>query len=287
MSENLTEELFQYEVITGDEITTTAQKNIYCALNILSEFFDVPTCTFVKNGLMFATALGDTTNTAYLKAFDCDPLSTFGACVAFSSDVDTETARHIKSCAIPMVIAPNYDDNALDILTNECETIVIKLNSQLKEYKSYEFENNYKTPIGTIIEEQRNKIELDKNTFKISTKTNPTSEQIEDAIFAWKTSKYLTPISISVVKDFKTISIFQAQTNAQAGVEYALNYACDSSKEAVLHISDNVITESIIHAAAQARIGLIIYSGGEFTDIKINNLADKYNIAILTTGINF
>lgn len=285
MSEILSEELFQYEVITGDEITTIAQKNIYCALNILSEFFDVPTCTFIKNGLMFATALGDTTNSAYLKAFDCDPLSTFGACVAFSSSVDAETARHIKSCAIPMVIAPDFDDTALDILSNEGETIVIKLNSQLKEYKSYEFENNYKTPIGTIIETTKNKLELDKNTFKVVTKTKPTTEQIEDAIFAWKTAKYLTPISVSVVKDFKTISIFQAQTNSQNAIEYALNYACDSSKEAVLHISDNTITESIIHAAAQARIGLIIYSGGEFTDIKINNLADKYNIAILTTGI--
>ena len=285
MSEILTEELFQYEVITGDEITATAQKNIYCALNILSEFFDVPTCTFVKNGLMFATALGDTTNSAYLKAFDCDPLSTFGACVAFSYSVDAETARHLKSCAIPMVIAPEYDDTALDILSNECETIVIKLNSQLKEYKSYECENNYKTPIGTILETTKNKLELDKNTFKVVTKTKPTTEQIEDAIFAWKTAKYLTPISVSIVKDFKTISIFQAQTNSQNAIEYALNYACDSSKEAVLHISDDTITESIIHAAAQARIGLIIYSGGEFTDIKINNLADKYNIAILTTGI--
>ena len=287
MSENFNEELFQYEVITEDEISPNAQKNIYCALNVLSEFFDVPTCVFVKNGIIFATAIGNNTNSAYLKAFDCDPLSTFGATVAFSNIVDSETAKHIKSCAIPMVIAPDFEDTALDILTNESETIIIKLNSQLKTYKQFNCENTYQTPIGTITEETKNKIELDKNTFKIVTKTKPTTEQIEDAIFAWKISKYLIPANVTVVKDFKTISIFQSQTNLQSAVEYALNFACDSSKEAIIHISENTLTESTIHAIAQARIGLIIYSGGEYTDIKINNLADKYNIAILTTGIKF
>jgi len=287
MSELLNDELFQYEVITNDELTTKAQKDIYATLNVLSEFYDVPTCVFVKNGNIFATALGENTNSAYLKAFDCDPLSTFSACVAFSSTVDTETARHLKSCAIPMVIAPEFEDTALDILTNETETIIIKINTPLKSYKTYESQTTIKTAFAEIIEESKNKIELDKNTFKIVTKTKPTTEQIEDAIFTWKISKYLHPLNVTIAKDFKTISIFQAQTSSQNAVEYALNYACDSSKEAVLHISDDIITESIIHAAAQARIGLIIYSGGEFTDIKINNLADKYNIAILTTGIKF
>ncbi len=278
-------ELFQYEILTGDELNTKALININILCNVLNEFYDVSACAFAKNGIIFSAALGKNTNDAYLKAFDCDPLSTFSASVGFSSIVDTETAKHLKSIAIPMIIAPDFEDTAIDILTQDCETILIKLTNPLKEYKTFDTETIYNTPIGEIHQEGKNKIELDKNTFKIVTKTKPTTEQIEDAIFTWKISKYLIPLNVTVAKDFKTLSIFQAQSNEQTAVEHALNFACDSSKNAVLHISDENLNDGIIHAAAQARIGLIIYSGGEFNDIKINNLADKYEIAILTTGI--
>lgn len=282
----MNEELFQYEVITGDELSSNALENLHRICDILSEFFDVPACTFVKNGNIFAAALGKDSNDAYLKAFDCDPLSSFSACVGFSAAVDAETAKHLQSYAIPMIVAPDFEDTAVDILTQETETILVKLVSPLKSYKAYEQEIVLTTPFGEIRRPAKNNVELNKDTFKIATKTKPTTEQIEDAIFAWKISKYLAPISAMVAKDFKTISIFQAQSNAQCAVEYALNFACDSSKNAVLHLGDSNLTESIIHAAAQGRIGLIIYSGGEYNNIKTNALADKYNIAILTTGIN-
>lgn len=283
MDEN--KEFFQYEVITGDSLSTKALHNLNAIGNVLSEFFDVPACTFVKNGIIFAAALGKDSNDAYLKAFDCDPLSSFAASVGFSSTVDTETAKHLQSYGIPMIVAPDFEDTAIDILTADSETILVKLITPLKSYKNFEQETVINTAFGEIHEESKNKIELNKDTFKVVTKTKPTTEQIEDAIFVWKISKYLAPINVTVGKDFKALSIYQAQANAQAAVEHALNFACDSSKNAVLHISDTTLTEGIIHAAAQGRIGLIIYSGGEFNDIKINALADKYNIAILTTGI--
>ncbi|MCM1009819.1 MAG: hypothetical protein NC390_02935 [Fusobacterium sp.] len=282
----MNEDLFQYEVITGDELNANALGNLHIICDVLSEFFDVPACAFVKNGNLFAAALGKETNDAYLKAFDCDPLSTFSASVGFSSTVDAETAKHLQSYAIPMVVAPDFEETAVEILS-ESETILVKLTTPLKSYKTFEQKTVITTPFGEICKMSKNKVELNKDTFKIATKTKPTTEQIEDAIFAWKISKYLAPISVAVAKDFKTISIFQAQSNAQCALEYALNFACDSSKNAVLHLSDDLLTESIIHAAAQARIGLIIYSGGDadFRELKLNNLADKYEIAILTTGL--
>lgn len=281
------EELYQFEILTGDNLSAKALKDLQIATNVLSEFFDVPACTFVKNGFVFATALGKDTNDAYLKAFDCDPLSTFSASVAFSSTVDVETAKHLQSYSIPMIIATDFDNNAIDILTQNSETILVKLVSPLKDYKKFAQSEFSISPFGVLTSTSKNNIELNKDTFKVVTKTKPTTEQLEDAIFAWKNSKYLAPMNVVVAKDFKTISIFQAQPCAQSAVEYALNFACDSSKNAILCLSENYLTESIIHAAAQSRIGLIIYSGGEFNDIKISNLADKYNISILTTGIKF
>lgn len=283
----MNEDLFQYEVINSAELSEKGLCDLHAIANVLSEFFDVPACTFVKNGFIFAAALGKSSNDAYLKAFDCDPVSSFSACVGFSSTVDAETAKHLQSYAIPMIAAPDFEDTAADILTQNTNTILVKLISPLKTYKTFEQGKVLNTPFGEIQTEGKNKLELNKDTFKVATKTKPTTEQIEDAIFAWKIAKYLAPVSVTVAKDFKALSIFQAQPNAQSAVEHALNFACDSSKNAVMHVSDDVLTEGIIHAAAQGRIGLIIYSGGDadFRELKINNLADKYNIAILTTGI--
>lgn len=280
----MNEELFQYEVITGNELSAKALENLHTICDILSEFFDVPACAFVKNGNLFAAALGKDSNDAYLKAFDCDPLSAFSSSVSFSATVDAETAKHLQSYAIPMVVALDFDETAIEILS-ESTTILIKLTTPLKSYKAFEQGTVITTPFGEIHQVSKNKLELNKDTFKIATKTKPSTEQIEDAIFIWKISKYLVPISVAVAKDFKTLSILQTQANSQCAVEHALNFACDSSKNAVLHLSDDLLTESIIHASAQSRIGLIIYSGGEYNNIKINALADKYNIAILTTGI--
>ena len=281
----MSEDLFEYEVLTGENLSLQAVVDLHAISNVLSEFFDVPACTFVKNGFVFSAALGKSSNDAYLKAFDCDPLSSFTASVGFSSTVDAETAKHLQSYAIPMIVAVDFDAEAVDILTQNSETILIKLLSPLKSYKAYEQAVVTHTPFGEIRAESKNKIELDKNTFKIATKTKPTTEQIEDAIFAWKIAKYLSPICAMAAKDFKTLSIYQAQANCQNAVEHVLNFACDNSKNAVLYVSDDNLTEAIIHAAAQGRIGLIIYSGGKHLNMKINNLADKFNIAILTTGI--
>lgn len=281
----MSEDLFQYEIINSESLSTKALRNLHTITDVLSEFFDVPACTFVKNGFVFSAALGKDSNEAYLKAFDCDPLSSFSACVGFSSTVDAETAKHLQSYAIPMIVAPDFEDTAIDILTEDGNSIIVKLGTPLKSYKNFEQEAILNTPFGEICEETKNKLELNKETFKVVTKTKPTTEAIEDAIFAWKISKYLAPLNVIVAKDFKTSAILQAQANSQSATEYALNFACDSSKNAVLSLSENLLTEGVLHAAIQARISLIIYSGGEFNNIKLNALADKYNIAILTTGI--
>ena len=113
----------------------------------------------------------------------------------------------------------------------------------------------------------------------------PTKEQIEDAIFAWKVVKYAKTNSAVIARDFKTVAISQGQTNAIVAVEQALNYACDNSKEAVLASDATIHAEDCIYSAVQGRISLIIQPGGSVKDQKIIETCDKYGIAMITTGI--
>ena len=76
--------------------------------------------------------------------------------------------------------------------------------------------------------------ELDKDTFKVVTKTKPDSDVIEDLIFAWKIAKHVKSNAIVIAKDFKTLGIAGGNTSRVESCEIALNKACDGSKDAVL-----------------------------------------------------
>lgn len=276
--------LADYEVCAGGDLSYLNIINITQAMNIVSEFFDVNAAVIVKNGTTCGVALGKNIYDAYTKAFDCDPVSAFFGTIGFSKKVDVETAKHISSMAVEAVIAPDFEPQALKLLSETRFTKVVKLNTPLEEYRSWACEDIMMTPFGTLIQD-KNKSELDKDLFKVVTKTKPMAEQIEDAIFAWKIAKHTKSSSAVIAKDFKTVAIGQGQPNSVSVVEQALNFACDGSKNAVLAFDEPIPTAECIYAAAQGRIGLIIQPGGALKDAEIIAAADKYNIVMITTGV--
>ena len=276
--------MVDYEIISGENLTYNDILNLSAAVNIVSEFYDVNAVAFVKRGKPCGVALGRTSYDAYTKAFDCDPISAFYGVIAFSSIVDFDSAKHIDSMSVSVVIAPDFEPKALDVLKINPEIKLVKLITPLSEYKSYVDEEIKITPFGTLVQDA-NLSELNKDTFKVVTVQKPTPEQIEDAIFAWKVAKHAKSNAVVIAKDFKTIAIAQGQTNSLSAVDLALNMACDGAKNAVLASDDWLPAEDSIHAAVLARIGLIIHSGGSITDEKVIKVADKYNMAMITTGI--
>jgi len=273
-----------YEILWGKELSYNNILDMTAAVNIVSEFYDVPAAAIVKHTMPCGVALGRDLNDAYQKAFDCDPISAFGGIVAFSQGVNEEIAKHLNSVFLEVVIAPDFDDNALEILKSKKNLRIVKLNTKLEEYKLLQNEEIKITPFGVLIQEQDNK-ELDKDTFKVVTKTKPTAEQIEDAIFAWKVAKHAKSNAIVIVKDFKTLAIGQGQTSRICAMEWALNYACDGTKDAVVASDGFLPAVDNIQAAVQGRIGLIIQPGGSIKDNEVIAEADKYNLAMITTGI--
>lgn len=276
--------LIDYEVLFDKELSFNNILNVTEAVNIVSEFYDVNCVAIIRHDKPCGVALGRSLYDAYTKAFDCDPVSSFYGVVGFSKSVDAEVAKHLNSMAVEVVVAPDFDADALKLFEDNPEIKLVKLNTSLKEYRRLIVEEVIITPFGALVQD-RNTSELNKEMFKVVTKEKPTAEQIEDAIFAWKTVKHAKTNAAVVARDFKTSAISQGQTNAMSAVESALNYACDNSKDAIL-ASDTVLTaEDCIYSAVQARIGLIIQPGGSIKDQKIIEVCDKYGIAMITTGI--
>jgi len=98
-------------------------------------------------------------------------------------------------------------------------------------------------------------------------------------------AKHAKSNAIVIAKDFKTLAIGQGQTNRVCAMEWALDYACDGSKDAVIASDGFFPAIDNIQAAAQGRIALIIQPGGSIKDKDIIAEADKYKISMITTGI--
>lgn len=273
-----------YEILWGKELSYNNILDITAAVNIASEFYDVSAAAIVKHTAPCGVALGKNIFDACQKALDCDPISAFGGIVALTKEVDEQTAKLLNSIFLEVIIAPDFDEEALEILKSKKNIRLIKLNTSLEDYKKISNEEIKITPFGVLIQETDKK-ELDKDTFKVVTKAKPTAEQIEDAIFAWKIAKHAKSNAIVIAKDFKTLAIGQGQTSRICAMEWALNYACDEAKDAVAASDGFFPAIDNVQAAAQCRIGLVIQPGGSIKDNEVIAEADKLGISMITTGI--
>lgn len=258
------------------ELSYTDILNLTLALNVASEFYDVCATVLVKNNTLTGVALGATMFDSFSKAIDCNPIDSICGVVAVTKTADVDLVRLLTSQHV--LAAPDFTAEAENFLDSK-KIKYVKLNTPLNEYKNYLSEEIVVTPFGTVVQE-KNKKELDKESFKVVSKTKPTVEQIEDAIFAWKITKYIRSAGVVVAKDFKTSGIAQGiQTPA---FEYALDKSCEQAKEAVL-ATDVPMTVHDLNVAVQDRISLIIQPGIAPDVLK---QADKFEVAMITTGIS-
>ena len=273
-----------YEVLGGKELSYNNIVDVTAALNIVSEFFDVNAAVIIKHTNPSGVALGKTLEEAWDRALDCDPLSAFGGIVAFSKKVDLNIAQKLTKMFLEVVIAPDFEEGAIEQFKTKKNLRIIKINTPLEKYKQFTEKEIKLTPFGALVQDKDIK-ELDVETFKVVTKEKPTAEMIEDMVFAQKIAKHLKSNAIVIAKDLKTIGICGGQTSRVGAVEIALMRVTDSAKDAILASDGFFPATDNITVAAQHRIKGIIQPGGSIKDKEVIDLADKLNICMITTGI--
>ena len=278
------ESSIDWEILNGTELTYKNYLDMTMLVEILGEFFDVFATAMTKSGLICGVALGKTLVDSYAKSVDSNPIGAIGSCVGFSKIVDERTAKKIAQSQFELVLAIGYDNEALDILKKKEALKIVKINTPLEEVKILVSQELKITPFG-VLEQDADRADFKKDSFKVQTKKKPEQEQLEDAIFAFKVAKYAKSNAVVIAKDFKTLSIGQGETSFAEACQGAMDYACDSTKDAVIATDSAINNIDVIHAAARGRIALIIQSGGTLNDKKIAEQCDKYEISMVTTGI--
>ena len=273
-----------YEMVNNTKLSYNNILDCTTALEIASEFFDVAGCVIVKHTNPCAVALAQDIEGAFDKALDSDPISIFNGVAVFTRGVELSLAKKINAVSIEVVIAPSFSEEALEEFKKKKGIKLIKLNTPLKDVLNFQDEEIKLTPFGALIQE-KNKLCLNVDSFKVVSKKKPEQEELEDMIFAFKVVKHVKSSGIVIAQNLRTIGIGSGQSNNVISTEIAINRVCDSPKGSVIASDGCFSSIHSIQIASQNRISGIIQPAGSIKDKEIIAYADKMGISMVATGI--
>jgi len=258
--------------------------NIYdleSAVSLVNEFTD-NCCVIVKHGNPCGVACSKIQHIAYDKALKCDEVSAFGGVIAFNSKVTEKTAKMISKIFTEVVIAPDFESEAKDLLSQKKNLILIKYKRSKNSTKF-----NIKSTENFILVQERNKKIVKRKDLDFKTKEIPNKKSIKDMLFAFTVSKYVNSNAIVLATGLKTIGIGVGQTSRIDSTKLAINKAKKKYKgDSIVLASDGFFPfPDIVKLCSKNNIKYIIQPGGSINDKNVIEEADKLNLSIVFTNI--
>ena len=283
-----------YTSIQGTEGTLTAAVQLHGkelsynnigdtdgALETLKEF-DEPTIVASKHANPCGVGSAATIAEAYRKAYEADPVSIFGGIVASNREIDAETAGEMAKIFLEVIIAPSFSKEALEILTKKKNIRLLQLENTGKKNKSA---SKAKTVLGGLLIQDLDTQLLNEEDLKVVTKRQPTEAEMKDLLFAWKVVKHAKSNGIAIAKNLTTTGVGPGQVSRIWALENAIRQGGDRIQGSVLASDAFFPFSDCVEAAHQAGITAIIQPGGSVRDQESIDAADKYDIAMIFTGM--
>jgi phosphoribosylaminoimidazolecarboxamide formyltransferase/IMP cyclohydrolase len=260
------------------------------ARRLLDEF-DRPACVIVKHNNPCGTAIAETVNEAYEKAFACDPLSAFGGVIVFNRKVDGALARRLHEQFIEVLLAPGFDSAAIDVLTQKESVRILELEPEESlDYTA--LERDVKRVRGGLLVQEPDRIEEDRESMTVPTVRQPSEEQWDDLIFAWKVCRHVRSNAIVFAKDGATIGIGAGQMSRVDSVRIAIDKARGAFEDgADEKLRDSAVASDAFYpfpdgpvTAIAAGATALIQPGGSKRDGEVIAACDAAEAAMVFTG---
>ena len=261
----------------GKEMSYNNIQDASAALDILSEF-DETTCVAVKHMNPCGVATGNSVFEAYSRAYEADPVSIFGGIVAVNGKVDKETAEKMHSIFLEIILATDYDEEALEILTKK---------KNLRIYKLSEKNNNHEQQIksvrgGILVQGFNDKLA---DEYESVTEKKVDESQQRDIEFGLKVVKHVKSNAIVVVKNGQTLGIGAGQMNRVGSCKIALEQAGEKARGAVLASDAFFPMRDSADIAADYGIAAIVQPGGSIRDQESIDAFNEKGMAMVFSKI--
>lgn len=265
----------------GKELSFNNINDANGALEALKEF-EEPAVVAVKHANPCGVAVGENIYQAYVKAYEADPVSIFGGIVAANRTIDRETAEEIHKIFVEIVIAPDFTEEALEVLRKKANIRLMKLPSIAQTPP--EGELDLKKVSGGLLVHSRDDL-LFQEELQVVTKRQPTPDEMEQLKLAMKVVKHVKSNGIVIARDNRTLGIGPGQVNRIWAVENAIRQATGDLKGAVMASDAFFPFDDCVAAAGAAGITAVIHPGGSLKDQDSIDKADELGMAMVITGI--
>ena len=269
-----------FEQLQGKEISYNNLLDIDAAVNLISDFDDI-TFAILKHNNACGIASRQVLVDAWKDALAGDPVSAFGGVLITNAIIDKATAEEINKIFFEVVIAPDYDLDALEVLTQKKNRIIlIQKEAKLRS-------NQVRTILnGVLVQDKDSKIEVI-DDLTVVTEKAPTHAELEDLLFANKIVKHTKSNAIVFAKNKQMCSSGVGQTSRVDALKQAVEKAQAFNfdlKGAVLASDAFFPFPDCVQLAAAAGISAVVQPGGSINDKLSIEACNEAGLAMVTTG---
>ena len=253
--------------------------------------FDAPACVIVKHANPCGVAVGKDALQSYSKAFQTDPTSAFGGIIAFNRTVDGAAAQQVSKQFVEVLMAPDYTPEALDIFKAKVNVRLMKIVLPAGGATAWEQGRNAmdakRVGSGLLLQTADNH-ELALTDLKVVTKVQPTAEQLQDLLFAWKVAKYVKSNAIVFCANGMTMGVGAGQMSRLDSARIASIKA----QHAGLSLAGTVVASDAffpfrdgLDVVVDAGATCVIQPGGSMRDQEVIDAADERGVAMVFSGV--
>jgi phosphoribosylaminoimidazolecarboxamide formyltransferase/IMP cyclohydrolase len=270
-----------FDQLNGKELSYNNLVDVDAAVNLVKEFEGETAFVIIKHTNACGVATGSSTKEAYLKAFQADTISAFGGVLASSKKIDLAAAEEMNKLFFEILIAPDFEPAALELLKSKKNRIILKQKQALTATKQF------KSLLNGVIEQDLDLHTDAKADLKTMTKRTPTSSEVSALLFASKICKHTKSNTIILAVDGQMLSSGVGQTSRvdalKQAIEKAKNFGFEL-KNAVMASDAFFPFPDCVEIAYQQGIVAVIQPGGSIKDQDSIDYCDKHNMAMVFTG---
>ena len=263
----------------GQELSYTNILDADAAWRVVSDFSD-PAATVVKHTNPCGLAIHSDQPTAYRRAFEGDSVSAYGGIVGFNRPMVAATAEAMRGVLYDIVVAPDYEPEALEILTKRRRTRVL----QVPPYQGPAGNLDVRNVSGGALVQTADSGAEDPASWQVVTERQPTEGEWRDLAFAWRAAKHIKSNAIVLARDGTLVGMGAGQPNRVTSVHLALRISGEKARDSSLASDAFFPFADNIELAAEGGVVAIAQPGGSIRDEEVVAAANRLNIAMVFTG---
>lgn len=269
-----------FDQLHGKEISYNNLLDIDAAVSLIEEFNDT-TVAILKHNNACGLASRDILRDAWRDALAGDPVSAFGGVIITNREIDAATAEEINKIFFEVIIAPAYSEDALAILTQKKNRIILVQKAALKTQKSFRSILN-----GALMQQRDTKVETPED-LKLVSGDALTDEQIADMLFANKIVKHSKSNAIVLARDRMLLGSGVGQTSRVD----ALRHAIEKANSFELDLKGSTMASDAffpfadcVEIADGAGVTSVIQPGGSIRDTDSVDYCREHGMTMVMTG---